>query len=483
MNTIKYGAAMLFLTAQSLAITPINGGAISGGTPVTINISDGDQTDPHVSGDIAAYTDIAGSSIRYFNFATHVDAAIPTTPDVIDILSDVSGSRIAFSRIEIDRNALMVFDTSTATLTEIDPHAGTNRYITAIGGNTVAFIDFGSLGVVSPGQGDVYAYDLSTSTLQAISNDPAAEDNPNVSPDGNVIVWERCPISLTNCDILQAVRNGGSWTVSVVAGSSDPEGNPDTNGTLVVYDAAHPASPTGQDIYFVPVAGGATTQLEIPGDQQNPSISGGVIAFESRATPTSDTDIFLYVIATNTLWQVTNTPGVDETLSDVTVLPNGQVRIVWAANDGVQGTQNIYATTFSLPASCRQVVLDASVTMPISQKYALFVRPPTYVDAVVSPTPPLPFLLPAKLPVVRGNASTGLSELLVLHGTALTGCLYQGADAGSDYNLLLCIPTMTAGSQITGNTIGLRVLSGSSSPTAAVTTEVRVPLQDASCAH
>jgi hypothetical protein len=183
MNTIKYGAAMLFLTAQSLAITPINGGAISGGTPVTINISDGDQTDPHVSGDIAAYTDIAGSSIRYFNFATHVDAAIPTTPDVIDILSDVSGSRIAFSRIEIDRNALMVFDTSTATLTEIDPHAGTNRYITAIGGNTVAFIDFGSLGVVSPGQGDVYAYDLSTSTLQAISNDPAAEDNPNVSPD------------------------------------------------------------------------------------------------------------------------------------------------------------------------------------------------------------------------------------------------------------------------------------------------------------
>jgi hypothetical protein len=477
-KALKDAAVMACLvTAPAMAITPIPGGALSGGTPVTINISDGDQTDPHVSGDIAAYTDIAGSTIRYFNFATHEDAAIPKTPDVIDILSDVSGTRIAFSRIEIDRNALMVFDTATATLTEILPNAATNRVSTAIGGNTVAYID------LSVGNGDVYAYDLATSAWWTIGNDPAAEDNPNVSPDGNVIVWERCPISLIKCDVMQAVRNGGSWTVSVVAYSSDSEGNPDTNGTLVVYEASHPGNPTGQDIYFVPVAGGATTQLEIPGEQQNPSISGGVIAFESRATPTSDTDIFLYVIATNTLWQVTNTPGVDETLNDVTVLPNGQVRIVWAANDGAQGEQNIYATTFSLPPSCRQVVLDASVTMPISIKSTLSGRIPTYRDAVVSPNPPLPFLLPAKLPVVLGNASSGLSELLILHGTALTGCLYQGADAGSDYNLLLCIPTITAGTQITGNTIGLRVLSGSSSPTAAVTTEVRVPLQDASCAN
>jgi hypothetical protein len=153
MNTLKYGAAMLLLSAQSLAITPITGGAISGGAPVAINISDGDQTDPHVSGDIAVYTDVADSTIGYFNFATHVDAAIPKPPGVIDILSDVSGSRIAFSRIEADRNALMVFDTSTSTLTEILPNAGTDRLGTAIGGNTVAYID------LSAGNGDVYAYD------------------------------------------------------------------------------------------------------------------------------------------------------------------------------------------------------------------------------------------------------------------------------------------------------------------------------------
>jgi hypothetical protein len=43
-----------------------------------------------------------------------IDAAIPSGPGAIDILSDVSGSLIAFSRIEAERNAIMVFDTSAA---------------------------------------------------------------------------------------------------------------------------------------------------------------------------------------------------------------------------------------------------------------------------------------------------------------------------------------------------------------------------------
>src|SRR5450432_674559 len=142
MNKIARLAAMMCLIpAPAMAITPINGGAIAGGTPVTINVTDGDQTDPHVSGDIAAYTNIQGATIRYFNFATGVDATIPAGPTVIDILSDVSGNLISFSRIEPDRNAIMLFNTSTGTLTEIDPHAGSNRLGAAIGGNTVAFID------------------------------------------------------------------------------------------------------------------------------------------------------------------------------------------------------------------------------------------------------------------------------------------------------------------------------------------------------
>ena len=43
--------------------------------PVDINVSAGDQFDPHVSGDWVAYT--SDVTIRYYNFATNVDAQIP----------------------------------------------------------------------------------------------------------------------------------------------------------------------------------------------------------------------------------------------------------------------------------------------------------------------------------------------------------------------------------------------------------------------
>src|SRR5436189_1788834 len=50
--------------------------------PVNINVSAGDQFDPHVSGDWVAYTSDLG--IRYYNFATNVDAAIPLGSTVND---------------------------------------------------------------------------------------------------------------------------------------------------------------------------------------------------------------------------------------------------------------------------------------------------------------------------------------------------------------------------------------------------------------
>jgi hypothetical protein len=71
----------------------------------------------------------------------------------------------------------------------------------------------------------------------------------------------------------------------------------------------------------------------------------------------------VYVIATNTLFRVTNTPTVDESLNDVSVLPNGNVRVVWAADDDVGGNHNVYGRTFSLPATH---VFTAAVQQPIN---------------------------------------------------------------------------------------------------------------------
>lgn len=78
---------------------------------VTISNSPGDQTDPHASKDLASYTDNVAGQIHYYRFSSRVDAAIPSDPTLVDILSDGSGDLVAFSRITPDRNAVMVFDT------------------------------------------------------------------------------------------------------------------------------------------------------------------------------------------------------------------------------------------------------------------------------------------------------------------------------------------------------------------------------------
>ena len=327
-------AYLLALPAAALAITPVNGGLV-GGTATTVNNGSGEQTDPHVDGDLAAYTD-QGSIIRYFAFPGGPDLAVPTEAGTSDFLSDVGGGRIVFTRLS-RAGRIMVFDRASSTTTELAPSAGANRTAAAIGDTTVAFVEF-SLDSV------ILVAELGGGAATALSA-PGAQ-NPAISPDGNVVVWEQCR-SVIDCDVMRSTRSASMWSVPALVASG--VSNPDTNGTTVVYDSDRPGSVSGRDIYFRPLAGGAETQLQIAGVQVNASISAGVIAFESRATFLDPGEIFIYVIATNTLFQVTNTPLVDDTLADVTVLPTGEVRVVWAANDGSAADYNIYARTFSVP--------------------------------------------------------------------------------------------------------------------------------------
>ena len=169
------------------------------------------------------------------------------------------------------------------------------------------------------------------------------------------------------------------------------DSNPDSDGTTVVYDSERPSA-TGQDVYFKPVAGGTETALELPGLQRNPAISAGVISFESKDTPETPADLFAYVIATNTVFRVTNTPAVDETLNDVSVLPSGAIRVVWAANDDVEpGLHNVYARTFTLPSSNPPppaepgdiLVVDPDVP-PVSTAVLFQVDPQTGARTVLS---------------------------------------------------------------------------------------------------
>ena len=331
------------------AVTPANGGD-AGGTAVVVNNGLGDQSETHVSGSLAVYTErpdiFAIGTIHYFDLATGLDGAVPPgAPGDSDVLSDVNGSRIVFSRTRAadSTTGVMLFEASTGIVNELDPQPGSMRFGAVVGGNTVAWGEF-----AGP-NGEVFAYDLAAGTARNLSRSSDLDMNPAVSPAGDVVVWEHCVGS--NCDILQSRRTGDVWGTPTVVADPAPsnESNADTDGTTVVYDSER-ASATGQDIYFRPVLGGPETAIELPGIERNPSISNGVIAFEHKTSPESPADVWIYVLATNALFRVIDTPIVDDSLNDVTVLPTGEVHVVWVGNDDLEpGLHNVYARTFAIP--------------------------------------------------------------------------------------------------------------------------------------
>jgi hypothetical protein len=306
----------------------------------------GDQYDPHVDGDIAAYT--SNDNIRYYDFFTGADEQVPAPLDAIDRLSDVSDGKIVYSRDEASgRSPIMVFDTATpgADPIEVDPQLVPLRTQGAIGSDTVAFIDLSLTG--TGGTGEVVASQLGGITFR-VTNDARIDRHPAVAPSGDLLVYESCETSASNCDIHQAAWNGSSWVLTPLTNNAEPEANPDTDGAVIVYDAFRSGE---RDIYWQPVGGGIEQSLDLPGQQRNPSVSGGLIAFESipNGEHPLPADLFVYQIATNRLFRVTSTFS-DESLNDVTALlplSDGQFRLVWS--DGATGNRDVRAADFELP--------------------------------------------------------------------------------------------------------------------------------------
>ncbi|MDP2270818.1 MAG: hypothetical protein Q8K32_08785 [Archangium sp.] len=429
-------AAVVF--AMTLTVTPTNGGLLSP-PQITINDQPGEQFDPHVDADTAAYSNAvdmgaAGllQQIRYYDFPTNQDLAISNLLAggglANDLLSDVDQGRIVFTRLFPDRSAIMLFDITTQTLTELAPAPSTTRMGVALGSQTVAFVDYAS------GPGELMVLDLATSVVTRLTNDAVSDTNPAVSPDGNVITWERCASS-ANCDVYRANRSGGLWLIAPLASQVLNELSADTNGSLVVFQRENMAGPTGTNIVLVPVTGGPETVLEIPGEQYNPSIRGQLVAFESRE-PFGNPDIFLVELTSNRIFQITNTPDLAESLNDVTVLPNGEVRLVWqsvALTD--PNNANIYAATFTLPAApvvdagtpdagtpdAGTACLNRSVTIEATRFYS----PTRSVDGQANFTPSMSFAIPAAIPVVAGNAGNKKADLTINLGNRTVECEYR----------------------------------------------------------
>jgi hypothetical protein len=331
-------AAVAVATTVVLAITPVPSGNVTG-APILIDSSPGNQSDPHVSGDIAAYTDQSDGVIRYYDFLTMAPGSILTPMGSTDQLSDVNGNHVAFARKTGPNRALMVFDVTTWNTVQIGPD-DSGAFSTALGNDTVAFVSENDIKVgriSDPG-----------AALANLSASAAFDLSPAVSPDGHAVVWQECTGS--NCSILKAMFNGTSWSSAVVVANAPAvNASPDTDGVSIVYDSDRAGSVDGSDICIQALSGGSDMQLSIAGAQRNPSIASGIVAFESTPFGAFSADLFIYEISSNRLFRLTDTPALDEELSDVTVLSDGSIRVVWAAHPETTSDNDIFAQTFTLP--------------------------------------------------------------------------------------------------------------------------------------
>ncbi|QRK05563.1 hypothetical protein JQX13_36205 [Archangium violaceum] len=336
-----------------------NVGAPLRGTSLVVNEGPGDQTDPHVSGSLVAYTNqlsLSSSEIRYHDLASGRDQAIPTEGGY-DAISDISGEVVVFTR-STSSSRVFRFDVSKGGLAEeLAPRSGADRRAATVGGQTVVWQELGYTAESAPPE--IFAYRMDSLALTRLSEDSSVDRAPAVSADGQAVVWTKCATSIDGCDIWAAQAVEGGYRVSQLTGAEGEESLPDTNGEVVVYVTRSTVDGAPEaDIAWQPVGGGEVHRLSLPGTDTNPNISGPIIAFErwgvSEGTP--NFDLMLYDLRTQTYYRLTETPG-SESLSDISVDANGQARVVWTERQ--DGHLNVYAYMFRVPSDCELSPTDA----------------------------------------------------------------------------------------------------------------------------
>ena len=401
--------------------------------------------------ELVAYLDGFGRTvIRYFRFSTGAIESIPLDDSFGDWGASVSGDRIAFLRGTAAANLLFVYDTSDGTTVQVPTPNEFSWETPALGGDIVATVAY-----VTP-FADLAAYDIATSTPYIVSTDEStARAKPDVSPDGKLIVWEHCIASLINCDVQAADRNTvtSEFVVRTIAATSQPEANPDTDGTWIVYDGGDRSGAAGEDIYFTAAAGGPIQQIVLPGRQSSPSVSNGVIAFVSAAAG-SKADVFAYVIATNTLYRITTTADLSEDLPDTAAAPGGGVRIAWMTNSSsstVFDEMDVYATTFTLPQGpTYRVRLGYDPAAPGKRKQPFLIKLQILDAQGNNVSAPALAVLAASLT----HATTGASHQIDDQGNSNPGFKFSFKADTSGYTYNLNTAALPAGSYVMKVAVG-----------------------------
>ena len=343
------------------AVVPQDLGFVSPDQFFEVSVDAGEQFFPQVEGHLAVYEEATafGWRIGYYDFFTGNRGFIPQPSGigVSDYFARPSNGRIIFSREEFGpasvQYSVLVFDTHSGAVTEVRRVEGAyflqgdGVSYSAIGADTVAF--FETRHAVPAGELFVARLnDLGSGAVRLTYDtdaDPRIEFPPSVSPSGDVIVWTSCTVGITACDIEKATLSGTVWSVSRIATNTHRGEWARTDGHWITYPRSG-LEPLSTDICWQPVAGGAEQCLELPGSQEYPTVAGGAIVFNSVQPGEWNWDIFAYQISTNRLFQITSTPDT-ELLTDVTVLADGRLRIVW--DSGVDAQRNVYGADFTLP--------------------------------------------------------------------------------------------------------------------------------------
>ena len=333
-----FAATATTTTTESTIVLQTAGAPLLQGTFQVVKNELANETNPHVDCNLVSYTfdDFQGTSrIQFHDLLTGADSAVPGND--VDLLSDISGSRVAYTEVTFFGDTVRIFDTNSSTTTVVPGLWNSNP---SIGADVVAFEDRDS-------QANWYAsnintYDVNTGTLTPLTTDSFTNINPDVSPNGKAVIWGKCSNDLNHCDIYSANRTapGVFTTRALTTGNHEESYETSTDGELAVYISDRAGE---RDIYYQPLIGGNEVHLSIAGDQRNPTISGGLISFESG--PLGAGDNFLYDTRTGKLYQVT-TGGPDNRLSEIGVCGDTG-RIVYVSV-GI-GAFDAYAFTFQVP--------------------------------------------------------------------------------------------------------------------------------------
>jgi Tol biopolymer transport system component len=255
------------------------------GTFQVINAGPGDQTNPHVSGDIAVYTSTdATSEVRYYDFATNTDHLVPTG-GFAAFLSDVSNGHIVYTQVGLGGSQIGEFNVADSTTTLI----GTSNQVsnpTVSTDGSVAYEDRGFN--PDPAASEIVVTDITQGAASSvrITNDAMKDINPQISADGNHVVYQKGDTTGVNNDVwVSDTIAPGVWTsTDITATLAGEHVTPDISGDGRFVTWASTAD-GDYDIYvWDRLNPSATTHFDLPGVQRNPSITddGKYISFESN---------------------------------------------------------------------------------------------------------------------------------------------------------------------------------------------------------